>query len=241
MTNIWDIWQYCLIRLNKHQSGRTITIPEFNLVASVVNWVYFKVKVGLPEQYRPGMPFPPQAWQVSQKITDDARQFLVWMGGPDNAAMAVDKYGIADVPADYVAFSSCYYNYITQKNCGNDEQYRAVEFLADAVWADRQSSVIKGPEKKYPIAKWFGDKIQFLPKDLRAVNFTYLREPATPVLAYTVDGNNDPVYDAANSTQFEWPLVCWPDLANYILEIMAENLKSQLDIQMAAQHKIQGQ
>ena len=111
----------------------------------------------------------------------------------------------------------------------------------DALWADRQQSVIKGPEYEYPIAKWGSNFIQFLPKDLGFVNFTYLREPNTPVLAYTIDGNNDFVYDPTNSVQFDWPKTLWPDIANFIFEIMAQNFKSQQDIQLAMQRKMIGQ
>ena len=63
---------------------------------------------------------------------------------------------------------------------------------------------------------------------------------AAPVLAFTYDANNDYVYDAANSTQFDFPQVCLPDIANLIYEVMAGNLKSQLDLQIAQQRKVQG-
>jgi hypothetical protein len=241
--NIWDIYQFNLVRLNKHQSGRTITPEEFNIVAEMLNWVYFKVKLGLPEQYQPGMPFPPQAWQVSQKITDDLANFIVWMGGPDHGLLKIDKYGIAEIPSDYVAFSSSYYDVTEQVDCSNIKtKHRAVEFLTDALFADRQQSVIKEPTKLYPVAKWIGNgKIKFAPIDLKFVNFTYLREPQVPVLGYTIDANNDIVYDPTTSTQFEWPQICLTDLANLIFEIMSQNIKSQLDIEMAVQRKISGQ
>lgn len=242
MENIWDVYQYNLVRMNKHQSGRTITPEEFSLVAATINYTFFKVKVGLPETYRPGAPFAPQEWQVSQKITDDCSHLLVWMGGPDYPLMSIDKYGRANKPSDYFAFSSCYYDYVNQSGCDDQKSsFRSVEFILDAMWADRQQSVLKGPELKYPIAKWGSSFIQFLPKNLGFVHFTYLREPATPVLAYTIDGNNDIVYDPANSVQFDWPKTTLPDLANFIFEIMSQNIKSQQDIQLAIQRKMTGQ
>lgn len=239
--NIWDIYNYCLLRLNKDQVGRSITIPQFNLAAMVVSYEYFKLKVGLPEQYQPGKPFPAQAWQVSKKITDDMQHLLKWMGGPDNPQLSIDKYGISILPEDYFAFSSCYFNYIEQSDCENIEtKPKEVDFLTDAEWSDRMNSVVVMPELKYPIAKMGSGKIQFAPKGLRVVDFTYLREPVTPILAYTIDGNNDYVYDAANSVQFDFPQVCLPDITNMIYEVMAGNLKSQLDLQIAQQRKVQG-
>jgi len=241
--NIWDVYNYCLLRQNKDQSGRSFTIPQFNLAAAVASYEYFKLKVGLPEQYRPGQPFPAQAWQVSQKITDDMQHLLVWMGGPDHAQLTMDKYGIADLPEDYFAFSSCYYNFVEQSNTvdtGEEPKLKEVDFLTDAEWSDRMNSVIVGPSKSHPIAKMVGSKIQFMPRWLKAVDFTYLREPATPYLAYTIDGNNDYVYDAANSTQFDFPQVCLPDISNMIFEIMAGNLQSQFYVQLAEMRKQQG-
>lgn len=242
--NIWDLYQYNLVRLNKDQSGRSITIPQFNLAAEVASYEYFKLKVGLPEQYRPGQPFPAQAWQVSQKISDDMQHLLTWMGGPDAPQMVIDKYGISEVPSDYFAFSSCYYNFVEQSNTectnGKEPKLKEVEFLADSQWSDRMDSVIVGPEKKFPIAKMGAGKIQFMPRGLKAVDFTYLREPATPYLAYTIDANNDYVYDAANSTQFDFPQVCLPDIANLIFEVMSGNLQSQFYVQLAEMRKQQG-
>jgi hypothetical protein len=238
--NIWDIYQFCLLRLNKEQSGMSFTPEQFNNAAEMVNWTYFKLKMGLPEQYQPGNPFPAQAWQVSQKITDDMLPFIVWMGGPDYPLLSVDKYGRSEIPEDYVAFSSSYYDYIGPE-CNAKTRNRAIEFLVDAVFADRQQSPIKEPTKKYPVAKMAKNTIQFLPKDLGFVHFTYLRNPVKPELAYTYDSNADIIYNPELSVQFEWPQVTITDISNFIYEIMAGNIKSQLDLQIAAARKMSGQ
>lgn len=242
MQNIWDVYQYNLTRVYKEQSGRTLTPDEFNIVLPVAVMEYLKLKVGIPEQYQTGLPISPQQWQLSQKISDDCRHLLVWMGGPDAAMMSMDKYGVASVPIDYVAFSSCYFNQQVKKDCDSQPVYkpRSIEFLPDAVFADRVSSTIKFPTEKFPIAKWFGTKIQFEPRTLQYVHFTYLRRPVTPVLAVTIDSNNDYIYDSLNSVQIEFPQVCLPDIANLVFEIMAGQLQSPLFIQMAESRKQRG-
>lgn len=242
MENIWDVYQYNLTKMNKEQSGRTLTADEFNQVCPVAVLEYLKVKIGLPEAYQVGMPLAPQEWQVSQKITDDTRHLLTWMGGPDKPLMKLDKYGIASVPTDYVAFSSCYFDQQYQKDCNSPiiTKPRAIEFLPDAVYADRVSSPVKYPTEKAPIAKWFGDKIQFNPVGLQFVNFTYLRKPVTPFLAVTVDSNSDYVYDAANSVQIEFPQICLPDVAALIFSIIGTQLQSPLYIQAAEARKTKG-
>lgn len=106
---IWDVWNQVYNRLNKDQTGQSFSIPQFNLIAKFASFEYFKVKVGLPETYKPGFPIAPQNWQCSQVLSDTMRRFLIWMGGPDTALMKLDQYGIADIPTDYIAFSSCYY------------------------------------------------------------------------------------------------------------------------------------
>lgn len=241
--NIWDIYLFNLSRLNKDQSGRSLPVDEFNLTADMVNYSFFKVKVGLPEQYQPGMPFPAQAWQVSQQITEAMEPFMKWLGGPDYPIMLLDKYGVSSIPEDFFSMPTAYFNLIHQNSCQDiEESFRPIEFLTDAVYADRQSSPIKFPDKEYPIAKFIGNrKIQFLPKTLKAVHFMYLRKPVTPYLAVTEDSNNNYVYDPANSIQFEWPELYLPDIANLIFEVMAENLKSQVDIEMAVRRKMSGQ
>jgi hypothetical protein len=244
MVNIFEIYEYVLFKANKEQSGNTFTPDKFNLTCKIVNLEYFKLKVGLPEAYVPGKPFPPQAYQISQKMTDDIMPFIKWLGGPDYPILSLDQYGVGIIPPDYVAYSSCYYDYVAKgANCDTEETItpREVEFITDANWSDRVSSKIDYPDKKYPCAKWIGNnKIQFLPRDLKSVNFTYLREPIAPVLGYTYDGNNDIVYNPTTSTQFEWPQVCLSDIANMIYSIMAGNLKSQIDIQLANQRKAGG-
>lgn len=240
--SIWDVWNEVYIRLNKDQSGNSFTITQFNLIAKFVSYEYFKVKVGLPESYKPGFPIAPQNWQASQVISDEMRRFLIWMGGPDTPLLKIDEWGVAEIPTDYIAFSSCYYNQQRSDECGNTEYVpRPIDFLVDAVFADRASSPIKKPTFKFPIAKWFGGKAQFLPIGLRFVNFSYLREPNTPILVVTYDSNNDPVYDEVNSVQIDYPDVCIPDIANLIFEVASLNIKDQMDLQMAINRKMSGQ
>ena len=90
------------------------------------------------------------------------------------------------------------------------------------------------------MAKWFGEKIQFAPASMRMVHFTYLRKPNTPFLAVTIDENNDYVYDAANSVQFDVPELFIPDVAAIIREYQAGNIQSQLYIQLAESRKQKG-
>jgi len=241
--NIWEVYNYNNTLLNKEQSGRSFTVDQFNEVAPFALYEFIKQKGGLPENYQIGMALSPQMWQASQVITDALVYLLTWMGGPDYPLMTMDQYGVASKPADYMAFSSCYFNeWIENPTDCTTGAYRprTLEFVPDAVWADRLSSPIKFPTFKYPVAKWFGSSIQFAPVDMRMVNFTYLRKPATPFLSVTVNSNNDYEYDAAGSTQFDIPDIFIPDLAAIIRLYQSGNIQSQLYVQMTQQRKVAG-
>ena len=237
---VWEIYQFIEFRANKDQSGRSYTPEQFNLACKAVNIEYFKLKAGLPEEYRVGAPMPRQAWQLTQKITDDLRMFMHVMG-IDGPQLQINRYGLATLPANYVRESSIMYDNASTVNCESVEGWTAVEVVTDAVWSDRLASSLKYPDKEYPICRFIGGRIEFAPKDLKYVSMTYLRMPEAAVLGYTIDSNNDIVYNAATSTQFEWPEDTHTDIANWLVSWLAENLNTPMLIQQAERRKMQGQ
>jgi len=238
--NVWEIYQFINFRANKEQSGRSYTPEQFNISAKAVNIDYFKVKAGLPEEYKPGFPFPRQAWQITQKITDDLRKFM-WVMGINGAQLQINRHGLATLPSNYVRESSIYYDNGQTVNCETDERWVPIEIIDDSQWGDRLTSSIKYPDKEYPVCRFIGNQIEFRPKSLKAVNMTYLRLPDAAVLGYTIDGNNDIVYNPTTSVQFEWPEDCHTDIANMMLIWLAENLSNPMMIQEGQQRKNQGQ
>ena len=55
------------------------------------------------------------------------------------------------------------------------------------------------PTIRFPKCAYYDTFIEFWPKDLQRVIFTYLREPKIPEWKFTNDPNGRPVYDAAKS------------------------------------------
>lgn len=223
-----EIRQWVDFELNKNQTGGTLSPEEYNLCLKWANQEYFKLKYGLPEQYRPGQPLPAQAWAVTQENIDALSPFLSAQGGRDYPPLRVDVDGRATIPSDYVHVSSVRYNDL------------AVEVLSNDVIGNRLQSPIVYPDKKYPICTFYSGYIQFYPKDLGFVNFDYLRMPQTPVWGYTIV-NDQPVYNPNTSTQFEFSDIYHMDLAAMIVSYAASNLRDQLAIQLAEQRKIQGE
>ncbi len=68
----------------------------------------------------------------------------------------------------------------------------------------RMNAGYLAPTRDHPINTFYSSYNQFYPIDLGVCVFEYLKQPATPVWAYTLAANGLPVYDAANSTNFEW-------------------------------------
>lgn len=226
--NVEEIRQWANFELNKHQTGNTLNQEEYNLCLAWANREYFKTKYGLPEEYRPGMPLPRQAYPVSQKIIDDLRKFLVVMGGKNAPLLTIDVNGFADIPSDYIHVSSIRY------------QGRAVEFLSDDVIGDRLQSSIVYPDEKYPVCVFYNNYLQFYPKTLGSAEFTYLRMPVTPFWAATIV-DDEYVYDPTKSIQLEWPEDTHVDISNLIIKYASENLRDFSMTQLATNRQDKGQ
>lgn len=226
--NVEEIRQWANFELNKHQTGNTLDQEEYNICLKWANSEYFKIKYGLPEEYRPGIPLPRQAYPVSQKIIDDLRGCLVVMGGKNAPLMTIDINGFADIPADYIHVSSIRY------------QGKTVEFVSDDVLGDRLQSSIVNPTKEYPLCVFYNNYIQFHPINLGEVQFTYLRMPVTPFWASAIV-NDEYVYDPTKSVQLEWPEDTHTDIANLIVKYASVNLRDFQATQMAMNRQDKGQ
>jgi hypothetical protein len=182
---------------NKFQSG-SISVDEYNLSLQVVSRELFNVKVGLPETYQPGAPYPPQAYQITQKITDDLRNFI-----KDTTITKANGYFA--LPADYAAFSSLSYDYTLNVQGGQPiSEKRFIDVLPDASFKSREEDNVIMPTLKYPIATYRESGILIKPKEITRATLTYLRFPDIPVFGYTVQ-NDEYVYDPSTSTQVDFP------------------------------------
>lgn len=227
MVNVNDIKNYVDYQLNKSQSGNTLSPSEFNTCLQWANLEYMKQRYGLPEEYQAGRPVPRIALDITQKIMDDMRVLRTAKGGKNYPAMSIDVNGWADYPADFIHVSSIRYG------------TKDVEILRDDFLADRLDNSIKYPTKENPICVFYDNYIEFHPKDLGFVNFTYIRLPETPVWAYTLV-NDEPVYNSVASVQFEYPQDCLPDIAAMIVNYASNNLRDSFSQQFSQQRKDKG-
>jgi len=215
-----DVKRFVEYVSNKDQSGNTTSPEEFNVLARRASLDLFKKRAGLPEDYQVGAPLSKQAWQLTQTITDDLR-FLI-----EEKVIEVDSDGYMIVPDDYVRYSSIDFNYILNPKTREEGQTSfpvPVEVIDDNKWSRRISSSLKPTSKRYPVCRYRNVNIEFSPKNLERVIFTYLRVPADPVWGFDVV-NDAEVYNESKSTQFDWPVETEIDLASYILSYVGVNL-----------------
>ncbi len=191
--NLGQIFNFCNAKLNKDQSGNTFSQQQINAVLPVVNLEYMKKKIGLPEDYQLGAALSRQAWDITQVITQQLSHLKVHMGDGQIQPLAIDSYGRATKPSDFMYHSALIWKVVDI----NDAQtpgfyYNSIEVLTDAEYAERISDAIVLPTKKYPIAFYQASQIQFYPTDLKWANFIYLRKPTTPY--FDCDVINDEIF-----------------------------------------------
>lgn len=243
MNNIWDIYEFVLFRANKEQQGRVLTPEKFNLACKFVDYELMKKWYGLPESYRPGAPVPSMAWEITQAITDALVHLKVVMGGRDTPMLNVDRDGYADTPSDYLHCSSLSYDMYLNQNCENpngEEDRISIDVVRDSDWDIRLGDHLTKPTLENPICRINAKYMEFRPKTINYVNFTYLRKPTPAVLGYTIDVNANIVYNAATSTQPDWPQHMLNEYANVLYEWLAVNILNQINIGDAKSRKVNG-
>lgn len=75
--------------------------------------------------------------------------------------------------------------------------------------------------------------VQLYPKTVQTVDFHYLSVPTTPVIGYTIVGN-EPVYDPTTSVQLQFDVQYWMDVLLRGLPYIGVNLSDQDVIALSA-------
>jgi len=239
---IWDVYEFVNFRLNKEQSGRVFTPETFNLACSFADYELFRLKYGLPEQYRPGQPIPAQAWEITQENTDALSHLKVYMGGMESAQLRLDSSGYAIYPKDYLHYSSlAFVDYLSDCLTAEGEEIRIpIEVIRDGDWDGRIADILTKPTMEYPICRFNSSYIEFRPRGLGSVDFTYLRKPTPAKLGYTIDANSNIIYNPSDSRDPDWPIQMYNEYALILYNWMAVNIQSQLNMQDAQNRKTQG-
>ncbi len=234
MVDINEVKQFVDFISNKVQSG-SVSPNEFNLAARRANISLFKRRYGLPEEYQPGRPIPSQGYEVTQKIKDDLRVFKT------TVTIMVDSAGKMILPNDYVHKLAINFRKVVNNATGNPTvTFSEVETVDDDKFTGRKRSSLKAPTNDYPICNFNNTFVEFAPADLGEVEFIYLRLPADPVWGFNIV-NTIELYDAAQSTNFEWNEIVTDDLSAIILDYIGINIREIPLDEWAKLYKQQGQ
>lgn len=222
--NINTIKEICELVVNKNQSG-SLTPARFNTACQSVNWEWFNFCYGQPVLSKNGQQSNDMFWQSTEKITNNLRPFI------KKVVLQIDQTGKANKPTDFVQTSSVRYWYGTKQI--------EVQMINDGGISTYTGSELFTPTKYNPIYCVYDDRIQFYPKDLGRVEFTYLRKPATPIWGYTTV-NGRPVYDATASVDFEYPEENVNEIAMRICSLWGISIRENQITQYTEQQQQQG-
>lgn len=187
---------------NKNQSGNTLTIPEFNILAHRAQMMVF-------EKDR-------LIFLKTQESSDFLDCFLKSTTINPNGLTGFSPY-----PTDFQHTAAVRSYYV--RPAGNSVEVK-VEEVKNTDWGEIYSSQLQQPTKRFPKYSEFNDKYRFLPKNIGIVMLDYYKLPVAPIWGYTIV-NNEPVYSANASTDFEWQNYSMERVANCFIEIFAQNLK----------------
>lgn len=235
--------------LNKEQNGEAISPTQFQLLLATTNIEYFTKKYGLPEQWQPGQALPIEAWEKTQKISDDLRLSKGWV----EPMLINTTTGRASLPTDYVHASAIRRTYLPTQNA--EPKTTEIDLLNDSQFNSRLTDTITFPTIKHPIATLIGNEIQFEPKNLQRCIFSYLRLPVKPVFDYDIvstqvnylapgeqhaNSTVQPVNTPSLSVELEWPEVNHISFVSLLIGYCGINMRETQLIQYSESKKQRG-
>jgi hypothetical protein len=225
--------------VNKEQNGQ-VSVDALNTIARSASDMFFNDNYGQPMQSQNGMSRNDVFYQSNKKIGDNLRNLIKLVDIPVNAKGRVTR------PSDFIHTSSIRFSYKTKiQDCTDTKKpkYKTqeveVEEIQDQEIATRLSSELLKPTLEYPIACIYDKYIQVYPANVGTLKFTYLRKPAVPIWAFTTT-NGVPLFDAANSVDFDYPDECINELVIRMASVMGINISNNLLLQYTNQMKQQG-
>lgn len=186
---------------NKNQSGNSITISQKNQFANQAQLAKF-------EADRNG-------YIETGNLTKYLTFFL------KNIVKQVPPDGNLPYPSDWQHTVSMR-SYFIRPN-GKSVEVEVSE-SKDKSWGEIQISSLLMPTSRFPKYMEFANEFRFLPKSIGTVYVDYLATPTPPIWAYTTV-NNRPVYDVANSVNFDFEEFSLNEIASIYLSLIGVNLK----------------
>lgn len=186
---------------NKAQTGNSVTVTQFGLVANQAQLVIFE------KDY--------QTFTKTGEISEYLQTFI------KTTNTSVPSSGVYTLPSDYQHMSSVRHYYVQEDGVGAMIPVNGVDVEE---WGLAQISKLMKPSSRFPKYNEAANTLRFLPRTIGLIEMDYFKTPIVPVWGYTTV-NNRPVYDPLTSTDFEWDAFALNTVASAYLSLIGCNLK----------------
>lgn len=214
---------------NKSQMGY-INPAQFNLVINQSQYEFTNVLLGEFQQYQYGKGQPRVSYSENETVRNRLTPIIY------GYVLNVDPYGFAPYMGDYQQMDAMWSIY-GSANIYGTKRIRYVQ--QDALYSFYNSRI--DPIATNPIYLLEDEGFRFYPNDIYQAKASYVRKPPSIVWAYTLDGNNRPVYDETNSINPVWHDVDMMDIIARALRKVGVNLQANEVSNYAEQVKNTGQ
>lgn len=198
-TNVNTFFQFTNYISNKSQSGNTITPADFDIIANNAQMYQFT------QDY--------ETYNNTGVCSNYLKTFLK-IGGVYQVPPTTH---VVPYPSDFEYVSSMRHYY-------NQTQYK-VEYVDNIeVGEILVPNSLEYPTKRFAKYQYVDDGLNIMPNDVGIIYLDYFRTPVAPHWGYTI-ANDEPVYDPANSTNFEWGTYFFNRIASIYLQFIGINLQ----------------
>lgn len=220
--------------VQRHDTAVDLPVELFNELINVASIQHFKRRLGLPERYQPGQPFPGEIAEITMKSAMDLRPFLVHRDINDSPLSFTS--GTVAYPKEFCYPLSASHLYVHT----DGEQYeRRFDFVTEMQWSEQMGTVNKAPTPFFPIMRFTRVNINIAPKTIRLVNFVYYKWPRRGrIVTSVINGVN--IYDPELSVELEWNEANMIDIAHLLLANIGVAVNKEAIFAVADKVKQQG-
>lgn len=133
-------------------------------------------------------------YEMDQDITDKIDKFKTVITVPTLTYSS----NLIDKPIDYAR-----HDYLAYKQDGDSSKTRSLDVLVGSQWSARQGSSIFSPSERFPVCRYRGGYIEFLPSTLNPnyFEYSYIKYPAEPTYDGYYDASGNFVYLAPGGSR----------------------------------------
>jgi hypothetical protein len=213
------VYRTVLLILNKEQRGY-MTPDEFNKTATQVQLEIFNEYFdNLNQQIR----IPDNDTEYADRVKNLQEKIAIFQTD-GTCVFSVDHFDIPTA-ADFYKLGTVIYN--------DDKE---VQYVQPNELLELNLSPITKPTKYWPVYTYKDFIIKVYPTTITSgITCTYIRKPANPVWNFTLGPNQQYIYDATSSVQFELHPIEQTNLITRILLYSGIVIKDPQIVQIAAQ------